>query len=135
MAPKKSDYYERLGVAKDADDTAIKKAYRTLALKHHPDKGGDPEGFKQYAEAYAVLSDAEKRRELIVRRAALEFEDGMYVNLGIGMPTMASNFLPPGVNIRKTSKDRVSDDGVLSLEVDDNAADQDGATDPLFGRR
>lgn len=43
--------------------------------------------------------------------------------------------LPPGVNIRKTSKDRVSDDGVLSLEVDDNAADQDGATDPLFGRR
>jgi hypothetical protein len=57
-----TDYYERLGVPKDADAGAIKKAYRNLALKHHPDKGGDPEVFKQYAEAYAVLSDKEKRR-------------------------------------------------------------------------
>ena len=62
MAPKKTDYYERLGVSKDADESTIKKAYRTLALKHHPDKGGDPEVFKTYAEAYAVLSDPEKKR-------------------------------------------------------------------------
>ena len=54
MAPKKTDFYERLGVAKDADETAIKKAYRTLALKHHPDKGGDPETFKLYAEVRAT---------------------------------------------------------------------------------
>ena len=57
-----TDYYERLGVSRDAGDAAIKKAYRSLALRHHPDKGGDPEAFKLYAEAYAVLSDPEKRR-------------------------------------------------------------------------
>ena len=54
------DLYKRLGVPKDADEGQIKKAYRMLALKHHPDKGGDAEAFKSYAEAYAVLSDAEK---------------------------------------------------------------------------
>ena len=54
--------YERIGVAKDASDTDIKKAYRKLALTHHPDKGGDAEKFKQISEAYAVLSDPEKRR-------------------------------------------------------------------------
>ena len=52
--------YERLGVTKDASDAEIKKAYRKLALKYHPDKGGDAEKFKTYAEAYAVLSDVEK---------------------------------------------------------------------------
>ena len=56
------DYYDRLGISRDADDTTIKKAYRTLALKHHPDKGGDADVFKLYAEAYAVLSSPEKRR-------------------------------------------------------------------------
>ena len=62
MPKSKTDYYDRLGVPKDADEGQIKKAHRMLALKHHPDKGGDPEVFKTYAEAYAVLSDAEKRR-------------------------------------------------------------------------
>ena len=57
-----SDLYARLNLTSDATDAAIKKAYRSLALKHHPDKGGDPETFRQYAEAYAVLSDAEKRK-------------------------------------------------------------------------
>ena len=56
------DLYARLGVSKDADEAAIKKAYRMLALKKHPDKGGDPEEFKLIAEAYAILSDAEKKR-------------------------------------------------------------------------
>ena len=61
----KRDYYEVLGVAKDADQSAIKKAYRKLALKYHPDKNpGDKETeekFKEAAEAYEVLSDADKR--------------------------------------------------------------------------
>ena len=56
------DFYKVLGVSEKADGDEIKKAYRKLALKHHPDKGGDPEVFKTYAEAYAVLSDPEKKR-------------------------------------------------------------------------
>ena len=56
------DLYARLGLSKTATDAAIKKAYRSLALKHHPDKGGDPESFKALAEAYAVLSTPDKKR-------------------------------------------------------------------------
>ena len=63
----KRDYYEVLGVAKDADDAAIKKAYREIAKKYHPDMHpGDKEceeKFKEAQEAYAVLSDPEKRRQ------------------------------------------------------------------------
>ena len=65
MAESKRDYYEVLGVSKDADDAAIKKAYRALAKKYHPDMNpGDAEAekkFKEASEAYAVLSDAEKK--------------------------------------------------------------------------
>ncbi|MFG6326662.1 MAG: molecular chaperone DnaJ [Lachnospiraceae bacterium] len=63
----KRDYYEVLGVDKGADDAAIKKAYRALAKKYHPDMNpGDKEAeakFKEASEAYAVLSDAEKRKQ------------------------------------------------------------------------
>ena len=67
MAETKRDYYEVLGVSRDADDAALKKAYRALAKKYHPDSNpGDAEAekkFKEASEAYAVLSDAEKRRQ------------------------------------------------------------------------
>lgn len=55
-------YYELLGAEKNATETELKKLHRKLALKHHPDKGGDPEKFKEINEAYDVLKDAEKRR-------------------------------------------------------------------------
>ena len=62
----KRDYYEVLGVAKNADAAEIKKAYRKLSLQYHPDKNpGDKEAeekFKEAAEAYDVLSNEEKRR-------------------------------------------------------------------------
>jgi curved DNA-binding protein len=61
------DYYSTLGVSKDASDKEIKKAYRKLAMKYHPDhtKGdkGAEEKFKKISEAYAVLSDKKKRQE------------------------------------------------------------------------
>ena len=64
--PSKKDYYDLLGVARDAAPEEIKKVYRKLALKYHPDRNqGDEaagEKFKEISEAYDVLSDAEKRR-------------------------------------------------------------------------
>jgi molecular chaperone DnaJ len=63
----KRDYYEVLGISKSADEAEIKKAYRKLALKYHPDKNPDDasaeEKFKEAAEAYEVLSNAEKRAQ------------------------------------------------------------------------
>ncbi len=63
----KRDYYEVLGVDKNADDAALKKAYRVLAKKYHPDTNpGNAEAeakFKEASEAYAVLSDPDKRRQ------------------------------------------------------------------------
>tara|TARA_B100001758_G_scaffold241839_1_gene249208 strand:- start:1288 stop:2412 length:1125 start_codon:yes stop_codon:yes gene_type:complete len=61
----KRDYYEVLGVSKDSDEKELKKAFRSLARKYHPDKNDAPdadEKFKEIQEAYAVLSDSEKRR-------------------------------------------------------------------------
>ena len=59
----KRDYYEILGVSKGSSKDEIKKAYKKLALKHHPDKGGDAEKFKEISEAYAVLSDDNKKSQ------------------------------------------------------------------------
>ncbi|MCR5267701.1 MAG: molecular chaperone DnaJ [Lachnospiraceae bacterium] len=67
MAEAKRDYYEVLGVDKNADEATIKKAYRNLAKKYHPDMNpGDAEAekkFKEASEAYAVLSDPDKKRQ------------------------------------------------------------------------
>ena len=67
MAEQKRDYYEVLGIDKSADDATIKKAYRALAKKYHPDMNpGDAEAekkFKEASEAYAVLSDPDKKRQ------------------------------------------------------------------------
>jgi DnaJ-class molecular chaperone len=57
------DYYSTLGVPKGASEDEIKKAYRKLAMQHHPDRGGDQNKFQQIQEAYATLSDAQKRHE------------------------------------------------------------------------
>ena len=68
MSSTKKDYYEVLGVPKDASDDVIRKAYKKLAIKWHPDKHVDDkkeaeEKFKEISEAYSVLSDPKKKRE------------------------------------------------------------------------
>jgi len=57
------DYYTTLGISKDAGPDEIKRAYRSLASKHHPDKGGDTATFQKIQEAYATLSDSEKKSQ------------------------------------------------------------------------
>lgn len=56
------DYYATLGLKRGASDADIKKAYRSLAMKHHPDRGGDEKKFKEISQAYEALSDPEKKR-------------------------------------------------------------------------
>lgn len=76
------DFYKILGVAKGASDDEIKKAYRKMALKYHPDKNKSPgaeEKFKEIAEAYDVLSDAQKK-EIFDKYG----EEGLKVGAGGG---------------------------------------------------
>src|SRR3989338_2941697 len=58
----KRDYYEALGVGKSASPDEIKKAFRRLAVEHHPDRGGDEAKFKEINEAYEILKDSSKRQ-------------------------------------------------------------------------
>jgi molecular chaperone DnaJ len=84
------DYYEVLGVARDADDKTIKDAFRRLALRYHPDRSTEPdaeERFKEIAEAYAVLSDPRKRADYDARGfpgvAGISAED-LWANVDLG---------------------------------------------------
>jgi curved DNA-binding protein len=56
------DYYSTLGLNRNASEDDIKKAYRKMAMKHHPDRGGDEKQFKQISEAYEILSDPQKKQ-------------------------------------------------------------------------
>lgn len=56
------DYYSTLGVPRGASADEIKKAYRSMAMKHHPDRGGDEKKFKEISQAYEVLSDPQKKQ-------------------------------------------------------------------------
>ncbi|MDH5484487.1 MAG: molecular chaperone DnaJ [Gammaproteobacteria bacterium] len=70
MANEQRDYYEVLGVARDADQKTIKNTFRKLAMQYHPDRNKSPEAearFKEIAEAYAILSDPDKRKQYDTR--------------------------------------------------------------------
>ena len=85
----KKDYYEVLGVSKDASDDDIKSAFRKLAKKYHPDICKEPdaeEKFKEVQEAYAVLSDPTKRKQYD------QFGHAAFDNNGGGSPFEAGGF-------------------------------------------
>ena len=56
------DYYAKLGLPRGASDAEIKKAYRSMAMKHHPDRGGDEKKFKEISQAYEFLTDPQKKQ-------------------------------------------------------------------------
>ena len=81
----KKDFYEILGVKKDATKDEIRKAYKKLALKWHPDKNPEnkkeaEEKFKEIAEAYSVLSDPDKKKEYDNRDSIPNFENFKFTN-------------------------------------------------------
>ena len=106
------DFYAVLGVAKDADSAAIKKAYRTLAKKYHPDRNPDDaaaaEKFKEIGEAYAVLSDAKERQQYDAIRSmaggGARFTSGTGGGAGAGFEDIFSSmFGGGGGNVRFTT--------------------------------
>ena len=61
-----SDYYNILGLNKNASEDEIKQAFRTMAKTHHPDKGGNKEKFQEIQQAYDTLSDPQKKQNMII---------------------------------------------------------------------
>lgn len=80
------DYFNTLGVAADASDDEIKRAYKRLAMQHHPDRGGEQTKFQEIQEAYATLSDPQKRRQWEHERqfGGANNQDGFHFNFGFG---------------------------------------------------
>lgn len=78
------DYFNILGVAATASDDDIKKAYRSLAMKHHPDRGGDQAKFQEIQEAYAILSDPQKRAEWEMQKQG--GHNGSFFDFNFGQP-------------------------------------------------
>ena len=106
------DFYAVLGVSKDADAAAIKKAYRTLAKKYHPDRNPDDaaaaEKFKEIGEAYAVLSDDKERQQYDAIRSmaggGARFTSGTGGGAGAGFEDIFSSmFGGGGGNVRVTT--------------------------------
>jgi DnaJ family protein A protein 2 len=109
------DLYERLGISKDADTSEIKKAFKKLAMTHHPDKGGDPEEFKKIQHAHEVLTDEQKRKIYDMTGSETgEPPQGMPFPGGAGMPfdmgdlfgglfggPMGRGMGPPGVRVKR----------------------------------
>ena len=100
------NYYNILNVDEGADEGAIKKAYRKLQMKYHPDKGGDPEKAKEINEAYDCLGDTMKRKQYDMQRNGGPFgmPGGLHGGMPGGMPAGASE-LPVGFPLNRTKNE------------------------------
>jgi len=112
-------FYELLGVNKDADQDAIKKAFRKMAMTHHPDKGGDPEKFKEMSKAYEVLSDPEKK-ETYDEYGEEGLEQGGGGGGGGGMDIFSELFSMGGGGSRggRSKQKKKGEDVMFPLKVD-----------------
>lgn len=108
-----NDFYNILGVAKNASQDEIKKAYRKLAAKHHPDRGGDTAKFQQIEEAYRTLSDPQKKSEYDNPQPEFRFHTGMggfedifnQFNFGMGRRAQPRKNRNITIQVRMTLKD------------------------------
>ena len=93
------NYYEILGLDKNAKSSEIKSAYRKLSMIHHPDKGGDSEKFKKINEAYQVLGDSEKKKmyDMQQNNPFMKMDPN---NMG-GMDGIFNMFLEEGIHLCK----------------------------------
>lgn len=109
-------YYEILGVARTSSETEIRKAHRKLALKEHPDKGGDPEKFKEINEAYETLRDAEKRK-VYDQYGEEAVKEGMGGGGMGGGPADIFDLFGMGGGRRGAPRERRSEDVVHKMKV------------------
>ena len=93
------DYYTTLGISKNASEAEIKSAYRKMAMKHHPDRGGDEQAFKAVNEAYETLSDPQKK-QMVDMGMDPKSQGGQYgnsFNQGHGPFEFHFGGVPPGM--------------------------------------
>ena len=130
MASSSPDYYKILGVSKTSSPDEIKKAYRKLALTHHPDKGGDAGKFQAVGTAYEVLSDPQKKNQYDNKGKGIpgldgvnfsQFPGGFPFQGGHGMaPGMGSVFSSMMFKMAKPESTRTDDiKHVMSLSLED----------------
>jgi DnaJ-class molecular chaperone len=86
------DHYQTLGVARTATDDDIKRAYRRLASKHHPDKGGNTQDFQKIEEAYRILGDPDQRRQYDNPEIRININNGGFQNSAFDFDTIFEMF-------------------------------------------
>jgi DnaJ family protein A protein 2 len=98
------DLYSLLGVPRDAETSQIRTAYKQLAKEHHPDKGGDPEKFKEISQAHEILSDESRRKMYDMtgstseqQQGGMPFPGGMPGGMPFGMPEVFSQMFGGGM--------------------------------------
>jgi DnaJ-class molecular chaperone len=123
------DYYNTLGVAKNATPEDIKKAYRTLASKHHPDKGGDTATFQKIQTAYDTLSNAEKKSQYDNPSQNFDFGAGGFpggfsFGTGGGFNDMFTEFFKQSTTHQRRSTQIYRTSVLVSLEQAYKGGDQ-----------